>query len=65
MWMRFRCDFLFCCEIVYLTGGDVCVQVVKYTIAVTLGSVLEGVSGQNDNVVLPVYVWSVLALMDV
>lgn len=37
----------------------------RYIGAMALGSVLEGVSGQNDNVVLPVYVWSLLALCDV
>ncbi|KAI0032526.1 hypothetical protein K488DRAFT_49742 [Vararia minispora EC-137] len=34
----------------------------RYGLGVGLGCVLEAVSSQNDNVVLPVYVWSVLAL---
>jgi dolichol kinase len=37
-------------------------QVVRYGAIIGLGSVLEAMSGQNDNIILPVYVWSMLAM---
>jgi len=37
-------------------------KVVRYGMIIGLGSVLEAMSGQNDNIILPVYVWSVLAI---
>jgi hypothetical protein len=37
-------------------------SVVRYGMIMGLGSVLEAMSGQNDNIILPVYVWSVLAI---
>ncbi|KAI9512992.1 Fph type histidine kinase [Russula earlei] len=35
---------------------------VRYGTIVGLGSVLEAMSGQNDNIILPVYMWSTLAI---
>jgi hypothetical protein len=35
-------------------------QSVRYTIGVALGSALEALSIQNDNLTLPLYLWSVL-----
>lgn len=40
-------------------------QVVRYTVIVGLSSVLEGLSGQNDNLTVPVYMWSMLVIGDV
>ncbi|EJU04762.1 hypothetical protein DACRYDRAFT_47116 [Dacryopinax primogenitus] len=37
----------------------------KYGCAIGLGSLLEALSMQNDNLVLPLYVWCLLALFDV
>jgi len=34
----------------------------RYGTIIGLGSVLEAMSGQNDNIILPVYVWSMLAI---
>ena len=51
--------------LLYLCGVIPKFSAAKYIGAIALGSVLEGVSGQNDNAVLPVYVWSLLALSDV
>ncbi|VDB85471.1 unnamed protein product [Peniophora sp. CBMAI 1063] len=51
--------------LLYLCGFIPKFSGARYIGAIALGSVLEGVSGQNDNVVLPVYVWSLLALSDV
>jgi hypothetical protein len=42
--------------------GDHFCKVVRYGMIIGLGSVLEAMSGQNDNIILPVYVWSVLAI---
>ncbi|KAH8983215.1 Fph type histidine kinase [Lactarius akahatsu] len=35
---------------------------VRYGTIIGLGSVLEAMSGQNDNIILPVYVWSMLGI---
>jgi len=35
---------------------------VRYGTIIGLGSVLEAMSGQNDNIILPVYMWSMLAV---
>ncbi|KZV74673.1 hypothetical protein PENSPDRAFT_572701 [Peniophora sp. CONT] len=51
--------------LLYVCGVVPKFSAARYIGAIALGSVLEGVSGQNDNVVLPVYVWSLLALCDV
>ncbi|KAF8501390.1 hypothetical protein F5888DRAFT_1671831 [Russula emetica] len=37
-------------------------SVVRYGMIIGLGSVLEAMSGQNDNIILPVYMWSMLAI---
>jgi len=37
-------------------------KVVRYGMIIGLGSVLEAMSGQNDNIILPVYMWSMLAI---
>ena len=39
-------------------------QVVRYTFFVGLSSLLEAFSVQNDNLVLPMYMWSMLVLAD-
>ena len=38
------------------------VKIVRYGIMIGLGSALEAVSGQNDNIILPVYTWSMLVI---
>ncbi|KAH9983087.1 hypothetical protein BJV74DRAFT_980805 [Russula compacta] len=37
-------------------------SIVRYGSIIGVGSMLEAVSGQNDNIILPVYVWSMLAI---
>jgi dolichol kinase len=37
-------------------------KVIRYGMIIGLGSVLEAMSGQNDNIILPVYMWSMLAI---
>jgi dolichol kinase len=44
-----------------MTIGNFC-KIVRYGIIIGLGSVLEAVSGQNDNIILPVYLWSMLVI---
>jgi dolichol kinase len=41
---------------------DIFCEVVRYGMIIGLGSVLEAMSGQNDNIILPVYVWSMLVI---
>jgi dolichol kinase len=40
-------------------------QTMRYTMAVVLSSLLEALSVQNDNLTLPLYMWSVLSAIDV
>ncbi|GAA6024759.1 hypothetical protein JCM10207_008888 [Rhodosporidiobolus poonsookiae] len=40
-------------------------SVPRYLLATTLAALLEAASAQNDNLVLPIYMWSVVALLDV
>lgn len=40
-------------------------QTLQYTGVVALASVLEALSDQNDNLTLPLYLWSMLVLVDV
>jgi dolichol kinase len=38
------------------------IQMVRYTGAVGMAAMLEALSGQNDNLTLPLYLWSVLVV---
>lgn len=40
-------------------------QVAKYAVVAVLASVLEAFSVQNDNVILPLYMWSMLVFAEV
>ena len=40
-------------------------QIIRYGAAAAVSSVLEAFSVQNDNLTLPLYMWSMLALVDV
>lgn len=40
-------------------------QIIRYGAAAVVASVLEAFSVQNDNLTLPLYMWSMLALVDV
>jgi len=40
-------------------------QILRYTIVVTLSCTLEALSDQNDNLTLPLYMWSLLVVVDV
>ncbi|GJN87315.1 hypothetical protein Rhopal_000263-T1 [Rhodotorula paludigena] len=37
----------------------------KYLVAVSLAGLLEAASAQNDNLVIPLYLWSVVSILDV
>lgn len=37
----------------------------RYLLAVTLSGLFEAASAQNDNLVIPLYMWSIVALLDV
>jgi dolichol kinase len=40
-------------------------QTLRYSIVVTLSCALEALSDQNDNLTLPLYMWSLLVAVDV
>lgn len=39
-------------------------QIMRYGAVATLASVLEAFSVQNDNLILPLYMWSMLAFVN-
>jgi len=59
---EFSVSFLCCRGWAELTGRETNCQTVRYGTIIGLGSVLEAMSGQNDNIILPVYIWSMLAI---
>jgi dolichol kinase len=50
---------------VALTRSLPAIQLGRYFIAVILSALFEAASSQNDNLVIPIYLWSVVALFDV
>lgn len=36
----------------------------RYLLGVTVSALLEALSDQNDNLTLPLYMWSILVLVD-
>jgi dolichol kinase len=40
-------------------------QTVQYTVVVVLSALLEALSVQNDNLTLPLYMWSVLNAVEI
>lgn len=40
-------------------------QLIRYTVVIAFSSVLEALSDQNDNLTLPLYMWSMLAVTDI
>ena len=41
-----------------------CAQIAKYALVVGLSSLLEAFSVQNDNLIVPMYMWSMLVFTD-
>lgn len=46
-------------------ANDVRSQLTRYTIATILAALLEAASKQNDNLIIPIYMWSMVTLLDV
>lgn len=40
-------------------------QLSKYALATALAALLEATSAQNDNLIIPIYMWSLLSLFSV
>lgn len=45
--------------------ADLAIQSTRYLIATTAAGLLEAMSAQNDNLVIPIFFWSVIALLEV
>ena len=45
-------------------GTDATLQIGRYVVVGCLAAGLEAFSVQNDNVMLPLYMWSMLAIVD-
>ena len=45
--------------------NDFTPQIIRYAVVAMLSSALEAFSVQNDNLTLPLYMWSMLAVVDV
>ena len=70
-WLLRLCGFtedfsvrLFCRCSLAAMEADHKVQIVRYGAAAAMSSILEAFSVQNDNLTLPLYMWSMLALAD-
>jgi dolichol kinase len=40
-------------------------QIPRYLLATTMAGLLEAVSAQNDNLIIPIFFWSLLSLLEV
>lgn len=52
-------------DTLYLARTDALLQLTRYTIATILSGLLEACSMQNDNLVIPIYMWSLVTLIGV
>lgn len=60
----FAVSVVLCAWLLQICGFTESFSVVRYGAVVTLASVLEAFSVQNDNLTLPLYMWSMLAFVD-
>ena len=52
-------------SICFWQSTEIVLQTLRYGAVVALSAVLEALSDQNDNLTLPLFMWSVLVLSDV
>ncbi|GAA6044123.1 hypothetical protein JCM8097_004718 [Rhodosporidiobolus ruineniae] len=55
----------FCAWVLRLVGIGGSFSLPRYLLATSLAGLLEAASAQNDNLVIPIYMWSLVALFDV
>jgi dolichol kinase len=53
------------CWVCFRQSTESMLQTLRYVAVVALSAVLEALSDQNDNLTLPLFMWSVLVLSDV
>ncbi|KAF8896215.1 hypothetical protein BD779DRAFT_1608537 [Infundibulicybe gibba] len=63
--VAFTVSVVGCAWILRLCGFAEAFSTTRYSMVVVVSSVLEALSDQNDNLTLPLYMWSMLALADV
>ncbi|OCH95472.1 hypothetical protein OBBRIDRAFT_831028 [Obba rivulosa] len=61
----FVCSIVACAWLLRVCGFAENFSVVRYTVVAVLSGALEAFSVQNDNLTLPLYMWSMLVLADV
>ncbi|KAH7884669.1 Fph type histidine kinase [Phlebopus sp. FC_14] len=61
----FVLSVVLCAWLLRLCGLAEGFSTLRYTIVVILSSVLEAMSDQNDNLTLPLYMWSMLVVVDI
>ncbi|GAA5946920.1 hypothetical protein JCM1841_004637, partial [Sporobolomyces salmonicolor] len=61
----FVVSIVFCAWVLRVVGVVEHFSMARYVLAVTLSGLLEAASAQNDNLVIPIYAWSVVSLLDV
>ena len=49
----------------WLLGTDTCLQVARYISVAVISAILEALSDQNDNLTLPLFMWSMVAIAGV
>ncbi|GAA5975779.1 hypothetical protein JCM10908_005278 [Rhodotorula pacifica] len=63
--VAFITSVTFCAWALRLVGMVDSFSMPRYLLAVTLSALFEAASAQNDNLVIPLYMWSVVSLLDV
>ncbi|GAA5954161.1 hypothetical protein JCM21900_006948 [Sporobolomyces salmonicolor] len=61
----FIVSIVFCAWVLRVVGVVEHFSMARYVLAVTLSGLLEAASAQNDNLVIPIYAWSVVSLLNV
>ena len=61
----FAGSIVVCAWVMRMAGYAETFSTGRYGAVVAVGAVLEAVSGQNDNLTVPLYVWSMLVAVDV
>ncbi|GAA5892804.1 hypothetical protein JCM5296_006011 [Sporobolomyces johnsonii] len=61
----FIVSIVFCAWLLRLVGLVEPFSMARYVLAVTLSALLEAASAQNDNLIIPIYTWSVVSLLNV
>ncbi|KAM0750308.1 hypothetical protein T439DRAFT_249873 [Meredithblackwellia eburnea MCA 4105] len=63
--IAFVVSIMFCAWVLRFTGLTSDFSMLRYMVATTLAGLLEACSAQNDNLVIPIFMWSMVSLLNV